>query len=576
MNDLAYEIATVILAGYTTYNTQFKSITRRARRCFELEDWHKTQKNAVARLDVYTEIVGRTVIDVERLIEEYVQDKLLWMEIKKCYSELVRGTRDEEISETFFNSISRRIFSRSGVDSTVEFVLSDTLPYREPTTVTPQICRGYRPALYLSTFDLIWDVLNHSRFSKPIDNATEAAQMIADQIEINYPDYYQIDVIDAVFFRNKAAYVVGRILVSDGVVPLVIALRSNNGEIEVDAFLHSEDELSIIFSFAHTYFHVDTNVPGAIIAFLKSLLPRKPLADLWISIGYNRHAKTILYRDLVNHLEGSDDQFEIAAGTPGMVMTVFTLPSYELVFKIIKDRFEYPKTSTPEEVMDRYRLVFRHDRAGRLLDAQSFEQLYFKKDRFKPELLEHLLENAANTVGVEGEWVVISFLYIERRVKPLNLYLRDASEDEAKAAALEYGQAIKDLAATNIFPGDLFLKNFGVTRHGRVLFYDYDELCFVDECNFRHIPEPPDYLDEMSDQVWYPVQPGDVFPEQFIHFLGLKPHLKKYFLQNHREILKPEFWEDLKSKHHNGWLPSVYPYPESARVPRNHAVEVMG
>ncbi|MEM7799414.1 MAG: isocitrate dehydrogenase kinase/phosphatase-domain containing protein, partial [Chloroflexota bacterium] len=270
--------------------------------------------------------------------------------------------------------------------------------------------------------------------------------------------------------------------------------------------------------------------------------------------------------DLIKYLEVTDDQFEVAAGTPGMVMTVFTLPNYELVFKIIKDHFEYPKTSTAEDVMDRYRLVFRHDRAGRLLDAQSFEHLAFKRDQFNPDLLAHLLEVAANTVRIEGEWVIISFLYIERRVTPLNLYLRNATDAAAMAAAYEYGQAIKDLAATNIFPGDLFLKNFGVTRHGRVLFYDYDELCLVDECNFKAIPEPPDYLDELSDQVWYPVHPGDVFPEQFVHFLGLKPDLKRYFLAHHKEILTPEFWEDLKEKHKNGWWPSVYPYSQTVRL----------
>ncbi|MEM7800034.1 MAG: isocitrate dehydrogenase kinase/phosphatase AceK regulatory subunit, partial [Chloroflexota bacterium] len=299
MNDLAIEIGTVIRAGFTTYHTQFKSITRRARRCFEEEDWHKTSQNAVDRLDVYTELVSRTVTDAIRLMEEYVQDQSLWMEIKKCYSEQIRNTIDEELAETFFNSISRRIFATIGVDETVEFVHTESIPYRLPNYETPKICRGYRPELYPSTVDLLWDLLNHSRFSKPIDNAIEAATMIASKIERDFPDYAQIDVIDAVFFRSKAAYIVGRILVPMAdcaaeftIHPVVIPLRSKEGLINVDAFLHSEDELSIIFSFAHTYFHVDTNMPGAVIAFLKSILPLKPLADLWISIGYNRHAKT--------------------------------------------------------------------------------------------------------------------------------------------------------------------------------------------------------------------------------------------------------------------------------------------
>jgi isocitrate dehydrogenase kinase/phosphatase len=219
-------------------------------------------------------------------------------------------------------------------------------------------------------------------------------------------------------------------------------------------------------------------------------MPRKPLAELYAAIGYNKHGKTEFYRGFLRHLDASEEQFEHAEGERGMVMLVFSLPSYDVVAKLIKHRSDYPKDSSRSEVMRKYRLVFEHDRAERLVEAYEFEHLRIPRERFRPELLEELQRCAADSVRIEDDYVVIKHLYVERRVRPLNLYLTETDEPAARAAVIDYGQAIKDLAATNIFPGDLRPKNFGVTRHGRVVFYDYDELCWVTECDFRELLAP--------------------------------------------------------------------------------------
>jgi len=311
---------------------------------------------------------------------------------------------------------------------------------------------------------------------------------------------------------------------------------------------------------------VDVERPYALVHFLKEIMPRKRVAELYISLGYNKHGKTELYRDLHRHLAASSDQFAIAPGERGLVMVVFTLPSYDVVFKIIKDSFDYPKMTTRRQVMNRYQLVFKHDRGGRLIDAQEFEHLRFDRDRFSPALLAELLRVAASTVTVDGDSVVIQHLYTERRLTPLNLYLHQVATERAVEAVVDYGQAIKDLAATNIFPGDILLKNFGVTRHGRVVFYDYDELCLITDCNFRRMPQGRTADEDLAPEPWFSVGENDVFPEELATFLGLPRDLRPVFTAAHGELFGVDYWETMKARHLAGEVIDVLPYRESRRL----------
>jgi isocitrate dehydrogenase kinase/phosphatase len=299
-------------------------------------------------------------------------------------------------------------------------------------------------------------------------------------------------------------------------------------------------------------------------------MPRKRLADLYNEIGFNRHAKTEFYRDFVAQLNASADRFKTAEGTPGMVMLVFTLPSYDVVFKVIKDRFDLPKDTTPNEVMRRYKLVFEHDRAGRLVEAHEFEHLRIRRNRFDPALLEDLLRSAGKTVRLEGDDVVIAHAYVERRIRPLNIFFAEADAAQRAAAARDYGQAIKDLAVSNIFPGDLLTKNFGVTRRGRVVFYDYDELCFLTDCNFRDLPQASSYEEEISAEPWFSVRENDMFPEEFPNFLSLPEPARAALLEQHADLFHPDFWRSVQRKLREGEIPEVFPYPPERRLVTAH------
>jgi isocitrate dehydrogenase kinase/phosphatase len=335
----------------------------------------------------------------------------------------------------------------------------------------------------------------------------------------------------------------------------------------VDAVMMREEDVSIVFSFTRSYFHVDLERVGEAVVFLKQILPRKPVSELFTVLGRAKQGKTERYRELFSHLQRSSDEFVHAPGERGLVMVCFTLPSFDVVFKVIRDRFPPQKSIARADVIRKYEMVFKHDRAGRLVDAQEFRRLRFPRSRFAPELLQELSSEAAGTVHAEGADLIFDHMYIERRMTPLNLYLREQPEEIAEKAVLDYGQAIRDLAYTNIFAGDFLLKNFGVTRHGRVIFYDYDELCQVTDCRFRDMPQAQSDEDEMRGEAWFYVADNDVFPETFLAFLGFSEHLKNVFLSAHAEILTADFWRHVQARHRDGEVMEVLPYhPHRVRV----------
>jgi isocitrate dehydrogenase kinase/phosphatase len=336
-----------------------------------------------------------------------------------------------------------------------------------------------------------------------------------------------------------------------------------------DAVIADEQQISILFGFSRSYFHADLARVGDAVAFLHRLLPRKPLDELFTLVGRIKQGKTERYRQVFRHLaEYPEGELVAAEGERGMVMAVFTPRGYPVVFKLIRDRFAYPKDIARADVIEKYRLVFRRDRIGRLVDAQEFLRLRFPRKQFAPAMLDELLRECAQTVSLDGDEVVIAHCYVERRVRPLNLHVREAPAPAAERALLDYGQAIKDLARSNLFAGDLLLKNFGVTRHGRVLFYDYDELCLVEQCRFRAVPAMREEDETRPLDEWLYAARDDVFPELFPQFLGVTPALRERLRAVHGDIFDPAWWRELQTRLAAGEHFDVPPYPEAMRLPQ--------
>ena len=563
----AHQAAHAIQAAFLAYHARFTQITRRARLRFEARQWREAQGDAVERLTLYREAVSAIVDEVKAQMGGNIRNAFLWHEIKAIHARLTEGRQDVSLARTFFNSVTRRIFTTVGVDPGIEYVdLVDQPEVRNPVGQAPFWShRGGRP-----TAEIVTDIFASLPFRPEFEDLSRDADLAARTIDaaLGQGSIEVVEVLPPIFYRGTVAYVVGRIRTTGGLVPLLFAFLHPEDGIVADAVLLQEDEVSIVFSFTRAYFHVEVDRPPLTIHFLQSIMPRKPTDELYTAIGYNKHGKTVFYRNLMRHLAVSDDRFEIAEGEPGLVMTVFALPSFNTVFKVIRDRFGQPKTTTRESVRGRYDLVFVHDRVGRLADAQEFEYLEFARSRFSPALLDELLAEAASSVRVEGDRVIIRHLYTERRVTPLNLYLRTSEPTRSREAILDYGAAIKELAAANIFTGDMLLKNFGVTRHGRVIFYDYDELCLLTDCNFRTIPTTDDPLLEMAADPWFSVGERDVFPEEFRAFFLLPGPLGEAFLAQHADLLDVEFWRRMQTRQTNGEVVDVLPYREERRLAR--------
>ncbi len=568
MDSLARLGAELIQQGYLDYRQRFLEITRRAHSRFVQRNWHGAHDDAVERLNLYKAVVDRVTQEVWVTLASQSQDKSLWASMKNAFTTWSGCHCDFELAQTFFNSITRRILNTIGIDPAVEFTAPDfdALP-REDGELEFRIY-----PCTIETDKLMRSILRDYACEIPYADLAADAASLAEKLAAGAAERWghtqieRLELIEPVFYRGQGAYIIGRAVSSDQCLPLAIVLHHPNEGIRVDALLTTDDQLSILFSFTRSYFHVNVDRPHMLVQFLKTLMPWKRLAELYISIGFNKHGKTEFFRDLTEHLANSDDEFVIAPGQRGMVMVVFTLASYDLVFKVIKDQFGEPKRTSRSEVMEHYDLVFLHDRAGRLVDAQEFEHLSFARWRFDEALLCELLELAPSTVSVVGDHVVIKHLYLERRLTPLDLYIREVDEERAVEAIIDYGQTIKDLAATNIFPGDVLLKNFGVTRHGRVVFYDYDELCLVTDCHFRKLPQARSDGDEMEADPWFYVGPNDIFPEEFRTFLGLTGRLRDVFLEHHSELFEAAYWRGLQKRHRAGEIMDILPYRQNERL----------
>ncbi|MCB9187054.1 MAG: bifunctional isocitrate dehydrogenase kinase/phosphatase [Flavobacteriales bacterium] len=556
--------AETIRNDFDAFHVEFKQLTRKAADIFNRRAWKEGQQLAMTRLDLYRHYVSKTEESIRSILKDGLEKRKTWKMLKPEFAHLIDQRRDGPIVESYFNSVLRKLFIKEGIDEEIEFIDFE----RRVIQTNPE--EPIYKRFYLGNDDLetIWNrIIRSYGFQFKFKHLEEDIGRISTAIRQKVQDTFgrveevdQLDMIRSVFYRNKGAYLVGKITKGNIQIPIVIPLVHFPDGVQIDSVLFSKNDIAIVFSFSRSYFLVDSENPVDLIYFLRPLMRHKNMSELYASIGYNRHAKTVLIKEIYRHLEYSDDRFVPAPGIKGMVMVVFTLPGFNVVFKVIRDKFGPTKNFGRQHVIDCYRLVFMHDRVGRLADAMEYEYLEFDRKRFSDEALEELLTHCSETCHVEGDKVMIKHLFTERKLTPLNIYLEMVDEQRGKAAVVDYGSAVKELAAANIFPGDLLLKNFGVTRHGRVIFYDYDELCFLDQVNFRKIPPPRNPEQMYSGEAWYSAAENDVFPEEFNAFMVPRGPLKDTFMEYHADLFDVKFWKDMQELHKNGQMADFFPY----------------
>jgi isocitrate dehydrogenase kinase/phosphatase len=578
----AFDIAQALVDGFDRHYRLFRATSAAAKGRFEKADWHSQQRAQAERIAFYDQRVDEAVqrLRSELAVEEVGMDT--WQQAKLHYIGLLVDHHQPELAETFFNSVTAKLLHRSYFHNDFIFVrpavsteyIEDDAPGSLPTY------RAYYPTR--ETLHETWKRIvtnfqlerGFEDLDRDVDHVVQA--MLGELGGFRPRANFQIQVLSSLFYRNKGAYLVGKVINGFHETPLALPILHKvadgaEGRLVIDAALFGEDDLLMIFSYARAYFMVDMEVPSATVQFLRSMMPRKPRHELYNALGLQKHGKNLFYRDFMAHQRHSSDKFRIAPGIKGMVMLVFDLPSFPYVFKVIKDYYPPQKDTTRELIKSKYLLVKQHDRVGRMADTLEFSNVAFPLARFEDELVDELKKFCPSVLEIsdrdgDGQTeLILKHVYIERRMIPLNIYLQEAGPEQLAHAVVEYGNAIKDLVAANIFPGDMLWKNFGVTRHGKVVFYDYDEIEYLTDCNFRRVPAPRHEEDEMSGEVWYAVNKGDVFPETFGPFLLGNPRVRDIFMAHHADLLDAAFWQGCKERILAGHVHDVFPYEAGKR-----------
>ncbi|MCV9878243.1 bifunctional isocitrate dehydrogenase kinase/phosphatase [Brenneria izbisi] len=565
--DLEQLVAQTILQGFDAQYGRFLEVTSGAQHRFEQADWPGIQQAMKQRIHLYDHHVGLVVEQLRCITGERCYDADFLGRVKQIYTQLLPDYPRFEIAESFFNSVYCRLSNHRGLTPDKLFVFSSQ-PEKRFREIPRPIARVFLPSDGWSA--MLERLLQDLPLRLPWEDLTRDISYIVNYLQCAFSmqqlSQATLQVANELFYRNKAAWLVGKLLLPEGIFPFLLPIHHNEqGAVFIDTCLTSHAEASIVFGFARSYFMVYAPLPSALVAWLHDILPGKTTAERYLAIGCQKHSKTEYYREYLHYLGESREQFIIAPGVKGMVMLVFTLPSFDCVFKVIKDRFAPQKEVSAERVMACYRLVKEHDRVGRMADTQEYKNFVIDKHRISPELMAELQREAPGKLEDSGDQIVIRHLYMERRMTPLNLYLEQATEQQLHDVIEEYGNAIKQLAAANIFPGDMLFKNFGVTRHGRVVFYDYDEICYMTEVNFRDIPPARYPEDEMAAEPWYSVTPDDVFPEEFRHFLCSDKKVRRLLEEMHGELFCADYWRALQQRIRDGHIEDVYAYRRGKR-----------
>ncbi|ANI30367.1 isocitrate dehydrogenase [Yersinia entomophaga] len=560
-------IAQTILQGFDAQYGRFLEVTAGAQQRFEQADWQAIQQAMKKRIHLYDHHVGLVVEQLKRITGSGSFDAEFLARVKAIYTDLLPDYPRFEIAESFFNSVYCRLFKHRELTQDKLFVFSSQ-PERRFRDIPRPLARDFTPEQGLSA--MLQTILNDLPLRLPWENLPRDIEYIVAALQQAFSPQQlataRFQIANELFYRNKAAWLVGKLRLSDGVHPFLLPIHHNeSAALFIDTCLTSKAEASIVFGFARSYFMVYAPLPAAMVEWLREILPGKSTAELYMAIGCQKHGKTESYREYLTYVHQSDEQFIVAPGVKGMVMLVFTLPSFDRVFKVIKDQFAPQKEVSQARVQECYQLVKEHDRVGRMADTQEFENFVIDKNRISQELLAELRLEVPEKLEDLGDQIVIKHLYMERRMIPLNIYMEQANERQLWDAIEEYGNAIKQLAAANIFPGDMLFKNFGVTRHGRVVFYDYDEICYMTEVNFRDIPPPRYPEDEMASEPWYSVSPNDVFPEEFRHFLCSDPQVRACFEEMHEDLFHAEYWRGLQQRIRHGHVEDVFAYRRKQR-----------
>jgi isocitrate dehydrogenase kinase/phosphatase len=562
--------AALILSIYNDFYSQLCEYPHRAQRAFETMDPHASIRISQERLGLYSRYIAEHGPRILAAFPALAADTAVWEALDRLFTAMIVDRYDADIAFSFAHSIRRNI--GRGLWRPVAYSFPPPSKLRAYSMASV-----HRRLRVLDRIDaeLLSTALRVPNFSVPFRDLQGDAEKIRERTEqllhdaSNGSRVLALDVVEAGFFRDRSAFIVGRwVLADDRIVPFVVALLNSPEGIYADAVLHRVSDIHDLFSSALANFHVTTRLYYQTCVFLFSLMPRRPFGNHYSTIGFNHVGKVAILNE-INEQFRRGHRFQRSPGAPGTVALGFTFNECTYHLKVIRDKptnsYKWGAYPGVAAVSDKYRVVHEINRAGSMLDNVMYFNLRLDRDMFDPELLDEICRQAAGSVQVDRDGVYLRSLIVQLKIVPLPVFLETADDNATRAVMVSLGHCIRNNAATNIFNKDLDSRNYGVGRYGRVFLFDYDAVEKLTDVKIRTNTDREPGEEAVPE--WF-FEDGVIFlPEELEHGMQLKsPYARRCFREENSDLLSVEYWQDVRQKLKRGEVPGLQIYPDSAKL----------
>ena len=563
-----------ILQEFDAYYSESRHIPALAQQAFENRDPGQSLELSRRRLSIYSEVIEALGPKLLQSFPDLNKNEKLWKKVEKIYLPLIKGRYESDLASAFVNSARRMVCQGEWLFVDYGFIQ----PAKKPADFSKDIRRDYPGGAKVSA-ETVWDILKIPGFKIFYQDIQEDAHLIADKVNRDLKlggrkadAVKSIQMINAGFFRNRGAYLVGRIqLKDDSFKPFIIALLNDKDGIYADAVLTSRAHAHNIFSSTLANFHVTNARYHELAAFLHTIMPRRSLGLHYSTIGFNHVGKVAVMNEIKDQIFENMEKFEPAVGHPGTVAIAFSSPSSTYTLKVLRDKptaqYKWGKFEGTQSVFNKYNRVHEINRTGSMLDNLIYYNLRFDDDWFDKPLLEELLSQASETVIRHGNTIIFKHLITQAKMIPIPTYIKSATRAKARMAIANLGHCIKNNAAANVFNKDLDARNYGIGDYMKVYLFDYDALEPFTTIKIRTNQDRFDGEEDVPD--WF-FEEGEVFlPEEIEVGLRIEDReLSKYFRDVHGDLLTVEYWEGIQQTLKDGYVPATSAYPEDCRLVR--------
>jgi len=563
--------AELILAIFDEFYSLLCEYPYRAKVAFESSDPHASIRISRERLALYSRYISEHGPRLRAALRALAENPRVWDALDPMFEAMIVDRYEADIAFSFAHSLRRNI----GREIWRPVAYSFPPPSKQRVFSMASVHRRLFVKDRIDS-DLIASALRVPGFATPFRDLEGDSRAIVERLERvlheapDAPPPVALDVVEAGFYRDRSAFVVGRwVLRDERIVPFVVALLNGPAGIYVDALLHRVSDIHNLFSSALANFHVTTRLYYQTCVFLFSLMPLRPFGLHYSTIGFNHVGKVAILNDIMDQMRHSGLKFRRSPGAAGTVALGFTFDNCGYHLKIIRDRpttsYKWGKYPGVAAVVDKYRLVHEINRAGSMLDNVMYYNLRLDRDMFDPVFLDELCRESAHSVQVDADGVFIRSLIVQMKIIPLPVYLARASETETRDVIISLGTCIRNNAATNIFNKDLDSRNYGVGRYGRVFLFDYDAVEKLTEIKIRTNSDREPGEEEVPE--WF-FEDGVIFlPEELDYGMQLVNRFAlRCFREENADLLSVRYWQAVQQKLLRGEVPELRIYPESSKL----------